>query len=249
MSRSTRAAGNGVVTAVDSAEAGSGSHLVECRGASFGYDRQAVVHDLNLHVDAGEIVAILGPNGAGKTTTLLGLSGEINPLGGQVIVDGTPTKAALYTRARSGLSFVTEERSVFNGMTTIDNFRAGRVKPEEGFKLFPELRPRAHVRGGLLSGGEQQMLTLSRAIARRPRVLLADELSLGLAPLIVRRLLDKVREAADAGCGVVLVEQHVRRVLRIADRCYVMHRGRVAISGTSAEVFDRLDEIERNYLT
>jgi branched-chain amino acid transport system ATP-binding protein len=93
------------------------------------------------------------------------------------------------------------------------------------------------------------MLTLSRAIARRPRVLLADELSLGLAPLIVRRLLDKVREAADAGCGVVLVEQHVRRVLRIADRCYVMHRGRVAISGTSAEVFDRLDEIERNYLT
>jgi branched-chain amino acid transport system ATP-binding protein len=224
-------------------------HLIECRQLSLGYDKQAVVHELDFHVDAGEVVAILGPNGAGKTTTLLGLSGEISPLSGEILIDGRLVQAPLYKRARLGLSLVTEERSVFHGMSMIDNFRAGRVKPEAGFELFPELRPRARVRGGLLSGGEQQMLTLSRAILRQPRVLLADELSLGLAPIIVRRLLEKVRQAADTGCGVVLVEQHVRRALRVADRCYVMRRGRIELTGSAAEMLARIDEIEGKYLT
>jgi branched-chain amino acid transport system ATP-binding protein len=227
----------------------SASHLIECRALSLGYDRQPVVHQLDFHVDAGEVVAILGPNGAGKTTTLLGLSGEIGALSGELIVDGEAVGDPLYKRARGGLSYVTEERSVFSSLSTIDNFRAGRVPPEAGFELFPALRPRARVRGGLLSGGEQQMLTLARAILRRPRVLLADELSLGLAPMVVRLLLDKVREAADTGCGVVLVEQHVRRALEVADRCYVMQRGRVELTGTAAEMLDRIDEIEAKYLT
>lgn len=227
----------------------SAGHLIECRGLSLGYDRQPVVHQLDFHVDAGEVVAILGPNGAGKTTTLLGLSGEIGALSGELIVDGEAVGDPLYKRARGGLSYVTEERSVFSSLSTIDNFRAGRVLPEAGFELFPALRPRARVRGGLLSGGEQQMLTLARAILRRPRVLLADELSLGLAPMVVRLLLEKVREAADTGCGVVLVEQHVRRALEVADRCYVMQRGRVELTGTAAEMLDRIDEIEAKYLT
>jgi branched-chain amino acid transport system ATP-binding protein len=224
-------------------------HLIESRKLSLGYDKQPVVHELDFHVDAGEVVAILGPNGAGKTTTLLGLSGEISPLSGELLADGKSVNTPLYKRARAGLSFVTEERSVFSGMSTIDNFRAARVRPEAGFELFPELRTRARLRGGLLSGGEQQMLTLSRAILRGPRVLLADELSLGLAPIVVRRLLDKVREAADAGCGVVLVEQHVRRALAVADRCYVMQRGRVMLTGSAAEMLDRIDEIGTKYLT
>jgi branched-chain amino acid transport system ATP-binding protein len=107
-----------------------------------------------------------------------------------------------------------------------------------------------HVRGGLLSGGEQQMLTLARALARKPRVLLADELSMGLAPLVVKRLLEAVRDAADQlGAAVLLVEQHVRKALEYCDRAYVMHRGRIELSGTTAELLDRLGEIEDRYLT
>ena len=143
------------------------------------------------------MVALLGANGAGKTTTLLTLAGELPPLQGQVAFDGIVTKAPLYKRARNGLTFVTEEKSVFMGLSTRDNLRVAGVDMDEALTLFPELERRLHVRGGLLSGGEQQMLTLARALARKPRVLLADELSMGLAPLVVKRLLEAVRAAAD----------------------------------------------------
>jgi ABC-type branched-subunit amino acid transport system ATPase component len=223
--------------------------LVEAQGVSIGYDKQAVVHDLDLQVRPGVVVASLGPTGAGKTTTLLALCGELVPLSGTLLVDGVPNKMPLHKRARAGLSFVTEERSIFMSMTTSDNLRVGRVAPDEAFDKFPELKQRARIRGGLLSGGEQQMLTLSRAIARQPKLLLADELSLGLAPLIVRRLLDMVREAADNGAGVVLVEQHVRQALRIADRGYIMQRGRVMMQGTATELLEQIDDIEARYLS
>ena len=147
-----------------------------------GYGSQPVIHSLSLEVAAGEIVALLGANGAGKTTTLLALSGELPLMEGEVLFDGVRETRPLYRRARRGLAYVTEERSVFKGLSLIDNLRCGGVRADDVLALFPELERRMQVRGGLLSGGEQQMLTLGRALARKPRLLLADELSLGLAP-------------------------------------------------------------------
>ncbi|MDY7106852.1 MAG: ABC transporter ATP-binding protein [Actinomycetota bacterium] len=224
--------------------------VLAARGITAGYGPQAVIHDIDLEVRPGEIVALLGANGAGKTTTLLTLAGEIPPLDGEVELDGTVTKAPLHRRAKHGLMFVTEERSVFMGLSTRDNLRVGHVDVDEVLGLFPELASRLDVRGGLLSGGEQQMLTLGRALARHPRVLLADELSMGLAPLVVERLLGAVRQAADErGTAVLLVEQHVRKALRYADRAYVMRRGRIELGGTASELARRIDEIESHYLS
>ena len=139
---------------------------------------------------------------------------------------------------------------MFMGLSTRDNLRVAGVDLDEALTLFPELERRLDVRGGLLSGGEQQMLTLARALARNPRVLLADELSMGLAPLVVKRLLEAVRAAADQrGAAVLLVEQHVRKALRYADRAYVMRRGRIELSGTATELRSRIAEIEDHYLS
>src|ERR1700716_3635761 len=175
----------------------TGAAVLEARDLSAGYGPQPVITGVDLEIRPGEVVALLGPNGAGKTTTLLALSGELPPLKGQVLLDGTPTKAALYRRSRNGLMFVTEEKSVFMGLSARDNLRVARVDTDDALELFPELERRLAVRAGLLSGGEQQMLTLARALARHPRVLMADELSMGLAPLVVKRLLDALRSAAD----------------------------------------------------
>jgi branched-chain amino acid transport system ATP-binding protein len=221
--------------------------LLSARGLAAGYHGHAIVRDVDLEVRAGEVVALLGPNGAGKTTTLLTLVGELRPLAGEVVFSGQPGTAPLHRRARNGLAFVTEERSVFPQLTAGENLRVGRCDIDEALDLFPELRPLLKRRGGLLSGGEQQMLTLARALARKPRLLLADELSLGLAPLVVKRLLTAVRKAADErGVGVLLVEQHVKQALRIADRVLVMRNGEIVLRGTVAEVEGRL---ERAYLS
>jgi branched-chain amino acid transport system ATP-binding protein len=224
--------------------------VLEARGLTAGYGAQPVVHDLDIVVNPGEVVAVFGPNGAGKTTTLLTLSGELPVMSGEVLMDGKRPPAALHRRARAGLGFVTEERSIFRGLTTADNLRAGDVSTADAVALFPELEPRLRVRAGLLSGGEQQMLTLARAHCRRPRLLLADELSLGLAPLVVQRLLEAVRAAADErGTGVLLVEQHVRKALVYADRGYVIKRGRIVLEGVASELLAQLSEIEDSYLT
>ena len=225
------------------------SVLVEAEGLQAGYGSVVVVRDLDLQVRAGEVVALLGPNGAGKSTTLLTLSGALPPLGGAVRWNGAATKAALHARARQGLGLVTEERSVFMRLTARENLRVGCRDIAPALELFPELGSRLDVKAGLLSGGEQQMLTLARALARRPSLLLADELSLGLAPLVVTRLLSAVRKAADDGVGVLLVEQHVSKVLDIADRVYVLRRGRVELAGRADELRGRLAEIESSYLS
>ncbi|HEY7105765.1 MAG TPA: ABC transporter ATP-binding protein [Acidimicrobiia bacterium] len=224
--------------------------LLECRGLAGGYGGRAVVRDVDLRVGAGEVVALIGPNGVGKTTTLLTLSGELPALGGDVVFRGAPTKSPLFRRARRGMGFVTEERSVFMSLTAEENLRIAGVTPSQAAEIFPELERLMKRSAGLLSGGEQQMLTLARAVARDPRVLLIDELSLGLAPLIVKRLLDAVRQvASERSTGVLLVEQHVRQALNIADRVYVMQRGRIAMSGTADEVSGRIDEVEATYLS
>jgi branched-chain amino acid transport system ATP-binding protein len=224
--------------------------VIEARGLSTGYAGQPVVHDLNLTVDSGEVVCLLGPNGAGKTTTMLCLSGELPPLSGEVLIDGQPTSAPLHKRAKNGMSYVTEQRSVFKGISLRDNLRVGGVDAQEAVELFPELEKRMSIRGGLLSGGEQQMLTLARALARKPRLLLADELSLGLAPIVVERLLQSVREAADTrGLGALIVEQHAHKALKYSDRAIVMRRGQVELDLSGEEARRRIGDVEQAYLT
>jgi branched-chain amino acid transport system ATP-binding protein len=224
--------------------------LLECRGLAAGYGDIAVVRDVDLDVAAGEVVALIGPNGAGKTTTLLTLAGELPPIAGVIRFRGVETKSPLFRRAQRGMGFVTEERSVFMQLSTAENLRVAGVSPADAVSIFRELEPLMRRTAGLLSGGEQQMLTLARALARKPTLLLADELSLGLAPLLVKRLLDTVRRVAtEQSTGVLLVEQHVRQALGIADRVYVMQRGNIVISGTVDDVRGRLDEIEATYLS
>jgi branched-chain amino acid transport system ATP-binding protein len=219
------------------------------RGLSVGYGQAPVIEGVDIEVKAGEVVAILGPNGAGKTTTLMSMAGALKPRQGDVVVDGNVVRSSLHQRCRGGLAFVTEERSVIASMTVRDNLRVGRCDVGVALSLFPELEPLLRRRAGLMSGGEQQMLTLARALARKPDVLLADELSLGLAPLVVTRLLAAVRQAADDGVAVVLVEQHVRKALEVADRVYVLKQGQVLLHNTATEARNNLRAIEDLYLT
>lgn len=223
--------------------------LLEAKGLAAGYEGRPVVHDLDLSVGAGEVVALLGPNGAGKTTTLLTMAGELDPIEGEVLIDGEAVKSPLHARARRGLGYITEERSVFTGLTARENLWCGGVPIERALALFPELERVLDTRGGLLSGGEQQMLTLARALGRGPRLLLADELSLGLAPLVVDRLLKAVRAAADAGTAVLVVEQYARKALEYADRAYVMAGGRIRMAVSASEGRQRLSDIEATYFS
>ncbi|MFY9330882.1 MAG: ATP-binding cassette domain-containing protein [Candidatus Nanopelagicales bacterium] len=226
------------------------SAVLKASNLSVGYVGQPVVRDVSFTVRPGEVVCLLGPNGAGKTTTLLGITGVLPLMAGTVeMLDGL-TDEPLYRKARAGLSFVTEERSIIRSLTTSENIRCAGLPIESVTALFPELESRLTTRAGLLSGGEQQMLTLGRALAREPRLLLADELSLGLAPLIVDRLLKAVRQAADERqTGVLMVEQHARKALAYADRAIVMQRGSVVLDLTGAQARERISEIEDAYLT
>jgi branched-chain amino acid transport system ATP-binding protein len=215
---------------------------------SGGYRGVPAVRNISLEVNPGEIVVLLGPNGAGKTTTLLTLSGALPALGGEVHLNGEATTLALHHRVRAGLGLIPEERSVISRLSVRDNLRVGAGPVERALALFPELVPLQKRRAGLLSGGEQQMLSTARALAADPAVLLADELSLGLAPLVVGRLMRALREAADRGAGILLVEQHARQALALADRALVLRRGGLVWQGTAAEARAELHQIEGEYL-
>lgn len=225
---------------------------------SAGYNGVPVVRGMDLHVDAGEVVALLGPNGAGKTTTLLTVSGLIPTLGGSVTLLGEPVDSrSPHLNARRGLAHVPEDRSLFFQLSVQDNLRLGvagdRVGRQKAYDLaldmLPALKPLMKRSAGLLSGGEQQMLALARAMVSNPKLLLVDEMSLGLAPIIVERLLPLVRQIADeTGAAVLIVEQHIQMALSVADRAYVMSQGEVTMSGTAAEMVDRRDLLEASYL-
>jgi branched-chain amino acid transport system ATP-binding protein len=211
----------------------------------------AIVHDLTLAAPAGEVTVLLGPNGAGKTTLLEGISGILSISDGTIAIDGIEIqRLSRVRRARHGLAHVEQGRTVFAGLTVYENLvvadRGGGV--EEAFETFPALRARRDSAAGLLSGGEQQMLVLARALLSRPSVLVIDELSLGLAPIIVHGLMPMVRRLADDGVAVLLVEQYAPLALEIGDRVHVLNRGRVVASGTCSEMAAEPDVLRRAYL-
>jgi branched-chain amino acid transport system ATP-binding protein len=216
--------------------------ILSIEGLSAGYDQAAVIRGVDINVGAGEVVALLGPNGAGKTTTLRAISGLVKPLAGRVVLEGQDlARSSPSTRAGLGIAHVPEGRGLFFGLTVGEHFRVGprREHLDEGvaYDYFPNLRDLQRRRAGLLSGGEQQMLAVARALARRPRLLLLDELSLGLAPVIVERLLPVVREfAQESGCAVLLVEQHVQLALEVANRGYVLAHGEIVLENGAEQL-------------
>ncbi|MFL6239719.1 MAG: ABC transporter ATP-binding protein [Actinomycetes bacterium] len=214
-----------------------------------GYGRVEVLHELTFSVPEGSVVALLGPNGAGKTTTLGAIAGTVDVNDGAIKLDGRRIdRLSPFRRARRGITLIPEGRGVFPGLPVSDNLdiaahanhdvndewreaRLARV-----LDAFPRLKERSAQRAGTLSGGEQQMLALSRAFLAAPKLLLLDEISMGLAPQIVSQLFDAVAEMRDEGTTIILVEQYLTYALRLADVCYVMGKGRIAFCGEPSEL-------------
>jgi branched-chain amino acid transport system ATP-binding protein len=211
-----------------------------------------IIRDVDIEAPAGEVTVLLGPNGAGKTTLIESLSGLIPTSGGRIELDGQDiTKASRVSRAKRGLSHVEQGRAVFAELSVRDNIRVTGVDTEEfgeAIANFPQLEPRLDIAAGNLSGGEQQMLVLARALASKPSMLLVDEASLGLAPGIVRRLMPVFRRLADEGVGVLLVEQFAALALSIGDRAYVLSRGEIRLSGHCEEIAAHPERLHNAYL-
>jgi branched-chain amino acid transport system ATP-binding protein len=217
---------------------------LQVKNLAAGYEGITVINDVNLEINPGELVACLGLNGAGKTTTLSAIAGVIGSSSGEVLLDGKPLTGPAHRRCSRGLGLVLEGRSTFASLTVEENLEIGGVEPAEAIKLFPELEKRMRVKCGLVSGGEQQMVSLARAVLRRPQMLLIDELSFGLAPIICTRMYQTLgRLAAESGIGIMFVEQHLKIAVGVASRAYVVHGGRIRLA-VDGNLTEREEEIE-----
>jgi branched-chain amino acid transport system ATP-binding protein len=231
--------------------------LLELRDVKARYGPITALHGVSLTVDEGEVVALLGANGAGKTTTLKTISGLLHPRRGTVHFEGKDiSKTAAHHLVREGIGHAPEGRRIFSRMTVLENLLMGAFTREKGtiqpdvervMDLFPRLRERTHQLGGTLSGGEQQMLAIGRALMSKPRVLLLDEPSLGLAPILVQQVFKTIKEINEQGTTVLLVEQNALQALSIAHRGYVLQTGTVVITGPADELI-RNETVRKAYL-
>lgn len=227
--------------------------LLEVRDFHGGYRGVAVVRGLNLTVSPGEIVAVLGSNGAGKTTTLLSVSGLLPVIRGEVNVFGESIRGKRpHAIARAGLAYVPDDRALFFQLTAEENIRLGARKRRLDFErilhVFPGMSRYLGKKCSVLSGGEQQAVALARALAAEPRMLMVDEMTMGLAPGIVEELFPTLRTIADQGVGVLLVEQNVPLALEIADRAYVLSHGDLVMAGSGRELASNMHLVEASYL-
>jgi branched-chain amino acid transport system ATP-binding protein len=240
------------------AEPKSQAPILEIKGVSVGYGATKVLHGVSLIVAEGEIVSLIGSNGAGKTTLLKSLYSVPAPSEGEIHFAGRNiTGMATHQVSRHGLSLVPEGRRIFPAMTVLENLKMGLVALTDTshetstlkriFSLFPRLEERMAQRAGTLSGGEQQMLAIGRSMMARPKLLLLDEPSLGLAPLVVKTIFTTLRQIAAEGTTIFIVEQNANQALKLADRAYVLSNGRITMQGTGAELLAH-DEVKNAYL-
>ena len=230
--------------------------MLELKDIQVFYGGIRALSGVSLRVEQGELVALIGSNGAGKSTTLKTISGLLRPRAGGVIYQGREiTRAATDRIVELGISHCPEGRRIFGGLTVRENLLLGAVRRrgdvaadlERVYELFPRLKERLSQAGGTLSGGEQQMLAIGRALMSRPTLLLLDEPSLGLAPLMVEHIFEVIRELKRQGTTMLLVEQNIHHALDVADRAYVMETGRVTLEGPAAEL-KRNPQVEQSYL-
>jgi branched-chain amino acid transport system ATP-binding protein len=226
---------------------------LECTGLTGGYGTATAFRDVDLSLGAGTVEALLGPNGAGKTTLLMTIAGLLAPREGTVAVDGRPLKPGRASlAARAGVVLVPDNRCLFTGLTVEENLTVARHRggpsPRAMLDVFPALEKRWTLRAGALSGGEQQMLAMARALIQEPRVLLVDEMSMGLAPMVVETLFATVKRiATEHGCAVLLVEQHVDLALHVADTATVVNRGSIVLRGPSTQLRADAARLEAAY--
>lgn len=228
--------------------------MLKLEGLNTHYGKSHILQGVNIEVGDGEAVALLGRNGVGKTTTLRSIMGLTPPSAGAVTFAGTRVdRIAPYRIPRLGLGYVPQGRHIFPKLTVLENLCIGLVRaPAEGdlddiYEQFPILEERATQQGGTLSGGEQQMLAMARGLMSQPRVLLLDEPSMGLAPMLVEQVFEAIEDIRRQGVAVLLVEQNAFMALQIADRAYVIETGEIVLSGAAEELLEN-DEVKRAYL-
>ncbi len=223
--------------------------MLEVRDLHAGWGKTVVVQGVSISANFGECLSVIGRNGVGKTTLFEAIMGRANTHGGSVILDGNDiTQVDTYRKARAGLGYVPQNREVFKSLTVIEHLEVGRrTGPWDAaavFKVFPGLADRRQSLGAVLSGGEQQMLAIGRALVGNPRVLLLDEPTEGLSPLIVESLVQSIREILQHGMAVLLVEQHLEVAMALSDKCVVMDRGQTVYSGSADDLKQRRSEVE-----
>jgi branched-chain amino acid transport system ATP-binding protein len=234
-------------------------NILEVSDLKVSYGAIQAIKGLDFHVAEGEMVALIGANGAGKTTTLKTLAGMLTPVGGQITFDGKAhAKIKSYDLIREGLALVPEGRGIFPKLTVYENLEMGAFSRTDGrtaieadiermFGIFPRLKERAFQLAGTMSGGEQQMLAISRALMGKPKLLLLDEPSMGLAPIIVQKIFETIREVVKGGVTLLLVEQNAKLALQTCQRAYVIDGGRIALEGQAEELLHN-EQVQKAYL-